>query len=88
MPTTRMYSIKLSTTTTRPCWLRPALAYLKQRGLEHPDLITKFKLGYANRTLGLRLPVKQNQTGEQIRAPSPKVGLHRESGLTNTSTAA
>lgn len=57
-----------------------ALAYLKQRGLEHPDLITKFKLGYANRTLGLRLPVKQNQTGEQIRTRLQKVGLYRESG--------
>lgn len=57
-----------------------ALAYLKQRGLDHPDLISRFKLGYANRTLGLRLPVKQNQTGEQIRTRLQKIGLYRESG--------
>ena len=45
-----------------------ALAYLAARGLNHPELITRFKLGYANRTLGLRLPVKQNLTGEAIRS--------------------
>lgn len=57
-----------------------ALAYLKQRGLDHPDLISRFKLGYANRSLGLRLPAKQNQTGEQIRSRLQKIGLYRESG--------
>ena len=31
----------------------PALAYLASRGLDHPDLIDTFKLGYANRTLEL-----------------------------------
>ena len=36
-----------------------ALAYLQSRGLNHPDLVEHFKLGYANRTLGLRLPNKQ-----------------------------
>ena len=42
-----------------------ALTYLKARGLDHPDLITHFKLGYANRTLGLRLP-------EKTASPVPK----------------
>lgn len=32
-----------------------ALAYLQKRGLHHPDVIDHFKLGFANRTLGLRL---------------------------------
>ena len=35
-----------------------ALAYLQGRGLNHPELIDTFKLGFANRTLGLRLPAK------------------------------
>lgn len=57
-----------------------ALAYLSARGLNHPELITRFKLGYANRTLGLRLPVKRQQTGEQIRRRLQHVGLYRDSG--------
>jgi len=57
-----------------------ALAYLAARGLDHPELITRFKLGYANRTLGLRLPVKQNMTGEAIRTRLQKIGIYRESG--------
>ena len=57
-----------------------ALAYLAARGLDHPELISRFKLGYANRTLGLRLPVKQNMTGEAIRTRLQKIGIYRESG--------
>ena len=44
-----------------------ALAYLKARGLDHPELIARFKLGYANRTLGLRLPEKNCVAGAEIR---------------------
>jgi len=33
-----------------------ALAYLKKRGLRNDEAIDHFKLGYANRTLGYRLP--------------------------------
>lgn len=57
-----------------------ALAYLAARGLTHPELITHFKLGYANRTLGLRLPVKQNLTGEAIRSRLQSIGIYRDSG--------
>jgi len=57
-----------------------ALAYLAARGLNHPELISCFKLGYANRTLGLRLPAKQNMTGEAIRTRLQKIGIYRESG--------
>lgn len=57
-----------------------ALAYLKERGLDHPELIERFKLGYANRTLGLRLPEKNRLSGAEIRARLQKVGLYRESG--------
>jgi DNA primase len=57
-----------------------ALAYLKARGLDHPELIDTFKLGYANRTLGLRLPNKQRKDGADIRARLERIGVYRESG--------
>lgn len=57
-----------------------ALAYLKARGLAHPELVGRFKLGYANRTLGLRLPKKNRLSGADIRARLQKVGIYRESG--------
>jgi DNA primase len=57
-----------------------ALAYLQARGLDHPELVDYFKLGYANRTLGLRLPTKTRKAGAEIRAQLEKVGLYRESG--------
>jgi DNA primase len=57
-----------------------ALAYLAARGLDHPELVAYFKLGYANRTLGLRLPEKNRKAGFEIRARLVKVGLYRESG--------
>jgi len=40
-----------------------AVAYLKARGLAHPELIATFKLGVADRTLGLRLPEKTRKAG-------------------------
>lgn len=57
-----------------------ALAYLKARGLDHPELIDHFKLGYANRSLGLRLPEKNRVAGAEIRSRLQKIGLYRESG--------
>jgi len=57
-----------------------ALAYLKARGLDHPELVERFKLGYANRTLGLRLPEKNRLSGADIRMRLQKVGIYRESG--------
>jgi PAS domain-containing protein len=57
-----------------------ALAYLKTRGLEHPELIERFKLGFANRTLGLRLPEKNRKAGEEMRSRLQRIGILRESG--------
>jgi hypothetical protein len=45
-----------------------ALAYLAARGLVHPELIDRFRLGLADRTLGLRLPEKTRKAGADIRA--------------------
>jgi len=57
-----------------------ALAYLQQRGLNHPELINTFKLGFANRTLGYRLPQKNRQAGAEIRSKLQQIGLLRQSG--------
>ena len=57
-----------------------ALAYLQSRGLNHPDLIDHFRLGFANRTLGLRLPHKNRLAGAQLRTLLQRVGIYRESG--------
>lgn len=56
-----------------------ALAYLQKRGITG-DAVAHFQLGYANRTLGLRLPEKTNKAGAEIRAKLEKVGIYRESG--------
>ncbi len=57
-----------------------ALAYLQARGLTHPELIDTFKLGYANRTLGLRLPEKNRAAGAQVRGRLQRLGIYRDSG--------
>jgi DNA primase len=57
-----------------------ALAYLKARGIDDPEAIERFKLGYANRTLGYGLPGKQWKAGGEIRGKLTKLGIYRESG--------
>jgi len=54
--------------------------YLQKRGLDDADLINHFKLGYANRTLGLRLPQKNRKAGNQIREQLQRIGLYRDTG--------
>jgi DNA primase len=57
-----------------------ALRYLEARGIANAEAIERFKLGYANRTLGLRLPEKNRKEGAEIRARLEKLGLYRPSG--------
>jgi DNA primase len=57
-----------------------ALAYLQSRGLHHPELIDHFQLGFANRTLGLRLPAMNRKAGAQVRERLQGLGLLRMSG--------
>lgn len=57
-----------------------ALAYLKARGIDHPEAIDTFKLGFANRTLGLRLPEKTRKAGAELRARLERIGLYRDTG--------
>ena len=57
-----------------------ALDYLRSRGLDHPELVTRFRLGFADRTLGLRLPEKNRKAGAEIRGQLERIGLYRQSG--------
>jgi DNA primase catalytic core len=57
-----------------------ARAYLASRGLDSDELITRFQLGFADRTLGLRLPDKNRQAGQTLRSRLTRLGLWRDSG--------
>ncbi len=67
-----------------------ALAYLDKRGLRGlgsladgenaRELVVKFRLGFANRTLGLRLPQARIKAGGELRARLQGLGVLRESG--------
>ncbi|HEY6370705.1 MAG TPA: CHC2 zinc finger domain-containing protein [Candidatus Sulfotelmatobacter sp.] len=57
-----------------------ALKYLEARGLKSTEMIERFQLGFANRTLGYRLPRSNRVTGAELRGRLQKVGIIRESG--------
>ncbi len=57
-----------------------ALEYLKKRGLGDEAMLKRFKIGFADRSLGLRLPCKTRQEGQQIRKRLQQIGIIRESG--------
>jgi len=57
-----------------------ALAYLERRGLVHGELIDAFRLGYADRTLGYRLPAANRKAGAEVRGRLQQLGVLRQSG--------
>jgi DNA primase len=57
-----------------------ALEYLKWRGIASEEAIRTFKLGFANRTLGYRLPEKTRVAGAELRGALQRIGIYRESG--------
>jgi DNA primase len=57
-----------------------ALKYLESRGLKSSEMIERFRMGFANRTLGYRLPEKNRVAGAELRGRLAKVGILRESG--------
>jgi DNA primase catalytic core len=57
-----------------------ALAYLEARGIRNDEAVATFKLGFANRTLGLRLPEKNRSAGAAMRERLQRLGVLRDSG--------
>lgn len=57
-----------------------ALTYLESRGLRNDALIKKYHLGFADRTLGLRMPDSNRQEGEILRSRLIQLGVWRSSG--------
>jgi DNA primase catalytic core len=57
-----------------------ARGYLAGRGLDSDALLDRFQIGFADRTLGLRLPMKNRNEGERLRSRLIQLGLWRESG--------
>jgi DNA primase len=58
-----------------------ALRSLESRGLTHSEMIGHFKLGFANRKLGLTLPDKNRKAGADLRGRLQRLGILRaESG--------
>lgn len=56
------------------------LAYLEKRGLIHPELVDKFKIGFVDRTLGYRLPPMAIKAGEEMRERLKGLGILRKTG--------
>ena len=57
-----------------------ALGYLQSRRVDHAEALDTFKLGYANRTLGYRLPEKNRKDGAELRGRLQRLGILRPSG--------
>ena len=57
---------------------QPAIDYLKKRGLWHEEAIKRFRIGFADRTLGLTLPESNRKDGAKVRSRLQRIGLYRE----------
>jgi DNA primase len=57
----------------------PALAYLKKRGVT-AEAVAAFRVGFVDRTLGLRLPQKNRAEGAALRARLQRLGVLRDTG--------
>jgi hypothetical protein len=56
-----------------------ALAYLKKRGIT-AEAIATFRVGFVDRTLGLRLPQKNRAEGAALRERLTRLGILRDTG--------
>ena len=57
-----------------------AMKYLHSRGLQSAEMFERFRLGFANRTLGYRLPAKNRAEGAMMRGRLQGLGILRKSG--------
>jgi DNA primase catalytic core len=56
-----------------------ALEYLAKRGLRSAEMVERFRLGFANRSLAYRIPAKHGR-GSELRERLQGLGVLRESG--------
>jgi DNA primase catalytic core len=57
-----------------------AMRYLETRGLRSAEMVERFRLGFANRTLGYGLEAKNRAAGAAVRGRLQRLGIYRESG--------
>jgi len=57
-----------------------AVSFLHRRKIAHPEAVQAFRLGFANRTLGYRLPHSQTVAGRELRTRLQRLGVLRGSG--------
>ena len=57
-----------------------AMRYLETRGLMSSEMVERFRLGFANRTLGYGLEAKNRAGGAAVRGRLQRLGIYRESG--------
>ena len=57
-----------------------ALEYLATRGLDDESLIGRFKIGFSDRTLGLRIPHARRKDGAELRQNLKTLGVYRKNG--------
>ncbi|HHQ49286.1 MAG TPA: hypothetical protein ENK19_10455 [Acidobacteria bacterium] len=57
-----------------------AMEWLRDRGIRDPEVITHFKLGLCDRTLGYRLQKRNRKAGKQVRGQLRRLGILRKSG--------
>ncbi|MGH8021915.1 MAG: CHC2 zinc finger domain-containing protein, partial [Opitutaceae bacterium] len=54
-----------------------AMKYLQGRACFHPDAVNVFKLGFANRTLGYRVPPMETAAGRELKSRLQSLGVLR-----------
>ena len=57
---------------------KAALDYLASRGLDDEELVRRFRVGFADRTLGLRLPDRNRKEGAELRSRLQELGVFRK----------
>ena len=54
--------------------------YLRRKGLDDEDAVSHFRIGFADRSLGRKIPSKDTKAGRDIRARLEQLGVFRSSG--------
>ena len=80
---TRYYAERLHAPTSPD-----GLAYLERRGIRNDELIERFRIGFADRTLGYRMPTKDYKPGREMRERLERVACSARRRRASTSTDA